>query len=107
MISISSALVGLALFGHYYLQHHNILDARSYAFGTFAVNSMIYIFAYRSMRRSIFQMPRLSQNKPLIVAAISGLVIAVGAFLVAPIRNLLGITPIKRAPLSVSMAFIR
>jgi Ca2+-transporting ATPase len=95
VISFSSALLALALFGHYYLEHHDILNAQSYAFGTFAVNSMVYIFAYRSMRRSIFHSGSLRQNKPLIVAVLAGLALAVGATVVSPLRDLLSIAPLS------------
>jgi len=95
VISIASTLVALAFFGHYYTLHHNPIEGRSYAFASFAVNSMIYIFAYRSMRRSIFHSGSLSRNKPLIVAVLAGLLLAIGAFLVPPIRNLLGIVPLS------------
>jgi Ca2+-transporting ATPase len=47
------------------------------------------------MRRSIFRSGSLSRNKPLIVAVLAGLLLAIGAFLVPPIRNLLGIVPLS------------
>lgn len=95
VISVTSALVGLYLFGHYYQMHNSAIAGRSYAFASFAVNSMIYIFAYRSLRRSIFHSGRLSRNKPLIAAVLGGLVLAIGAFVVPSIRNLLGIMPLS------------
>ena len=95
VISVTSALVGLYLFGHYFKMHDSAVAGRSYVFASFAVNSMVYIFAYRSMRRSIFHSGPLSQNKPLIGAVLSGLAVAVGAFLVPSIRDLLGIVPLS------------
>ncbi len=95
VISVSSAVVALQLFGHYYTMHNSQIEGQSYAFGTFAVNSMIYIFAYRSLRRSIFRSGSLSQNKPLIAAVLAGLLLAVGAYIVPAIRNLLGIVPLS------------
>ena len=50
--------VGLLLFGHYLFVHQSAIEGRSFAFASFAVNSMIYIFAYRSLRRSIFKSRR-------------------------------------------------
>jgi Ca2+-transporting ATPase len=97
VISMTSALIGLHLFGHYFRMHDSAVAGRSFAFASFAVNSMIYIFAYRSMRRSILHSGRLSQNKPLIGAVLAGLVLAVGAFLVPGIRDLLGIVPLTLA----------
>ncbi|NLS76104.1 MAG: HAD-IC family P-type ATPase [Chloroflexi bacterium] len=91
IISGASAVVALALFGHYWLTHQDLRSAQSLAFGVFAVNSMIYIFPYRSLRRSLLHINKLSANKPLIWAVVAGLALAFGAFQVAPIRNMLGI----------------
>ncbi|MBN1886789.1 MAG: cation transporting ATPase C-terminal domain-containing protein, partial [Thermoflexales bacterium] len=70
------------------------VEGRSLVFASFAVNSMIYIFAYRSMRRPLFRMNKLSQNKPLVWAVIGGLLLVVIAFAVPGIRSLLGIVPL-------------
>ena len=66
VISIGSAIAALALFGHYYLFHNDPAEGRSLVFASFAVNSMIYIFAYRSMRLPLFRSSSLLRNKPLI-----------------------------------------
>lgn len=94
IISTVSALVGLSLFGHYFQQHNNIVEGRSFAFASFAINSMIYIFAYRSLRRSIFHSSPLRANKPLIWAVVSGLAVALIAFIIPQLRDMLGIVPI-------------
>jgi Ca2+-transporting ATPase len=94
IISTAGALVGLALFGHYLQAHNDPIEGRSFVFASFAVNSMIYIFAYRSMRRSLFHSSPLSANKPLVAAVIGGLLVAIVAFLVPGLRQVLGIVPI-------------
>jgi len=94
VISVVSALVALYLFGHYWHVHNEIAEARTYAFATFAVNSMVYVFAYRSMRRSLFRSGSLSRNKPLIWGVLGGLALGVAAVLVPALRNMLGLTPL-------------
>ncbi len=94
VISIGSAIAALSLFGHFYLSHGSIEEGQSLVFASFAVNSMIYIFAYRSMRLPLFRMSPLSKNKPLIWAVIGGLLMVVIAFAFPGIRNLLGIVPL-------------
>ncbi len=94
IISMAGAAVGLALFGHYFLAHNDPADGRSIVFASFAVNSLIYIFAYRSMRRSIFHSGRLSANKPLVAAVVSGLLVAVVPFLVPGLQEVLQIVPL-------------
>jgi Ca2+-transporting ATPase len=94
VISISSAVVVLFLFHHFFTAHGNPVEGRSIVFASFAVNSMVYIFAYRSMRQPLFRMNKLSANKPLIWAVLAGLGTAVLPFLVPSLRNLLGIVPL-------------
>lgn len=95
VISIASSITALTLFGHYFLAHSSDADGRSIVFASFAVNSMIYIFAYRSMRLPIFRMNPLSSNKPLVWAVSAGLLLAFIPFIVKPIRDLLGIVPLS------------
>jgi P-type Ca2+ transporter type 2C len=94
VISISSSIAALLLFGYFLKRDGNEIIGRSYVFATFAVNSMIYIFAYRSMRRSILRSGNLMNNKPLVVAVAAGLLLAFIAFLAPPIRDLLQLAPL-------------
>jgi P-type Ca2+ transporter type 2C len=94
VISVTSALVALLLFGHYWRAHNELAEARTYAFATFAVNSMVYVFAYRSLRRSLFRSGRLSRNKPLVWGVAGGLALGVAAVLLPGLRRLLGLTPL-------------
>jgi P-type Ca2+ transporter type 2C len=107
VISIGSAVAALTIFGHFYLSHNNPVEGRSLVFASFAVNSMIYIFAYRTMRLPLFRASPLSRNKPLILAVIAGLLMVVVAFAFAPIRKLLGIMPLtlKQWSLIAAIAF--
>jgi len=94
IISVSSAIGALFLFNHLYAVHGNAVEGRSIVFASFAVNSMIYIFAYRSMRRSLWQMNKLTANMPLIWAVLAGLLMVVIAFAIPGLRDLLGIVPL-------------
>jgi Ca2+-transporting ATPase len=94
VISISSAVAVLLLFHHYQLIHNNTVEGRSIVFASFAINSMVYILAYRSMRQPIFRMTKLTANMPLIWAVLAGLVMAVLPFTIPGLRSLLGIVPL-------------
>ena len=94
VISIGSAIAALALFGHFFLAHNHAMEGRSLVFASFAVNSMVYIFAYRSMRLPLFRASPLARNKPLIVAVLAGLGMVAIAFAIPQLRNLLGIVPL-------------
>ncbi len=95
VISICSAIAALVLFGHFYLTHGSQAEGRSLVFASFAVNSMIYIFAYRSMRLPLFRASPLKNNKPLVLAVIAGLLMVVIAFAIPSLRTLLGIVPLS------------
>ena len=95
VISVFSSIGALFIFNHYYTIHQNPAEGRSLVFASFAVNSMIYIFAYRSMRRPLYKMNKLTANKPLIYAVSAGLATALAAFFVPGIRNLLGLVPLS------------
>jgi Ca2+-transporting ATPase len=95
VISVTSATFALWLFGYFFMAHGDAVEGRSIVFASFAVNSMIYIFAYRSMRYSIFRSGPLSRNKPLIWAVLAGLLMVAIAFAFPGIRTLLGIVPLS------------
>jgi len=97
VISISSAIAVLFLFYHLYSAHGNAVEGRSIVFASFAVNSMVYIFAYRSMRQPIFRMNKLTANMPLVWAVLAGLAMAFLPFLIPGLRNLLDIVPLTFA----------
>ena len=95
IISTASAAVALYLFGNILASGGNIDLGRSYIFAIFAVNSMIYIFAYRSMRTSIYRGNRVLSNKPLLFSALGGLLMALVVFPIAPLRELLSLVPLN------------
>ncbi len=94
IISVSSAVVALLLFNHQYAVHGNAVEGRSIVFASFAINSMVYIFAYRSLRLPLFRMNKISDNMPLVWAVLAGLILSVLPFLVPGLRSLLGIVPL-------------
>ena len=94
IISVSSAAGALFLFHHLYSVHSNAIEGRSIVFASFAINSMVYIFAYRSMRLPLFRMNKLSANMPLVWAVLAGLIMAILPFLVPGLGSLLEIVPL-------------
>jgi Ca2+-transporting ATPase len=70
------------------------MEGRSIVFASFAINSIVYIFAYRSMRLPIYRMNKLTANKPLIWAVVAGFSTILIAFLIPGLRDVLGIMPL-------------
>lgn len=95
VISITSSIFALALFGHYFQVHGNTAGGQSIVFASFAINSIVYIFAYRSMRVPLYRMNRLTANRPLIWAAVAGFITIGIAFAIPGLRTLLGIVPLS------------
>jgi Ca2+-transporting ATPase len=98
VISTTSAVCVLALFGHYFQVHNSPVEGQSITFASFALNSIVYIFAYRSMRRPIYRMNKLTANKPLIGAVVAGLLTIAVAFVIPGLRDLLGIMSLSLEP---------
>jgi Ca2+-transporting ATPase len=94
VISVSSATAVLFLFHHMFSAHGDPVEGRSIVFASFAINSMVYIFAYRSMRQPLWRMNRLSANMALVYAVAGGIAMAVLPFLVPALRDLLGLVPL-------------
>jgi Ca2+-transporting ATPase len=95
VISVSSTILALTLFEHFFHMHNSPIEGRSIVFASFGLNSMIYIFAYRSMRRPMYRSGPLSRNKPLIWAVLGGVAMVAIAFLIPGLRALLGIVPLS------------
>jgi Ca2+-transporting ATPase len=95
VISITSSIFALALFEHFFHVHNNPVEGRSIVFASFALNSIIYIFAYRSMRQPVYRMNKLTANQPLIWAVLAGIITIAIAFLIPGLRDLLGIVPLN------------
>jgi Ca2+-transporting ATPase len=94
-ISVTAAAACLGMFGHYLFIHEDIIVARSLCFETLAVISLVYVFAYRSMRKSIFHTGHFLSNKPLLASVAIGFVFAIGAILVPALRETLGLVTLS------------
>lgn len=105
VISISSAFFALYLFHHFYQVHQNVAEGRSVVFASLAINSMIYIFAYRSMRLPLHRMNTLRTNQPLLWAVLAGLLTVLIAFWIPGLRTLLGLVSLTLSEWALILAF--
>ena len=67
---------------------------RSIVFASFAINSMVYIFAYRSLRKPLTQMVPLKENMYLIWTVLLGIATALLPFLIPGLGAALGVVPL-------------
>jgi len=105
VISGSSAAFALVLFAREYLGQGSVAVAQSLAFAIFAVDAMIYIFGYRSLRRSLVAIGSIGQNKPLVGAVLLGLGLGIAAIVVPALRSLLGLAPLTALQWAIILAF--
>lgn len=94
-ISLTSAAFAVLLFGYFHLVLDDPVGGRSIVFASFAINSMVYIFAYRNMSASLFSMNPITANKPLVAAVIAGVITALLPFWIPGLGKVLGIVPLN------------
>lgn len=94
VISIASSIFALLIFNHYSTVHGEPINGQSIVFASFAINSMVYIFAYRSLRKPLTQMVPLKENMYLIWTVLLGIATALLPFFIPGLGNALGIVPL-------------
>jgi len=93
-ISASSAILCLLLFWYFWKIEENLLMGQSVVFAVLAVQELIYIFSYRSLRTSVFKAGNFFANKPLVGSVALGLGLVIIALYVPGLNTALGVTPL-------------
>lgn len=98
LIAVISGTVGLLslwIFRYYLIQTENLNLARTIAFATVSSVSLIYIFAFKDLRKSIFAIENFWQNKYLIASVIYGFMLIFVAIYVPFFNNALKTVPLN------------
>lgn len=95
VISGASAAFALAVFGYFHLIEHDASAGRSVVFASFCVNSLVYLFSYRSMRTSMRHMTPVRANRPLLWSVLLGLATTALPFALPRLGGLLGVVPLS------------
>ncbi len=93
-ISASSALLCLFLFWYFGKVLGDIPMGQSIVFSVLAVQELIYIFSYRSLRTPLFKSKNFFQNKPLIYSVALGLGLVIVALYIPGLNDALGVKPL-------------
>jgi len=93
-ISLSSAILCLVLFQHFWQVDGDITLGRTVVFTVLGTQELIYIFSYRSLRSSIFSSGRFFANKVLFVTVALGLSQQLLALYVPLLNQVLRVTPL-------------
>jgi Ca2+-transporting ATPase len=95
VLSASSAVMSLILFNYYWNVQGNINLARTVVFTTIAVQDLVYIFSYRSLRLPIFSLLDYSSNKWLFVTVAFGFAQQLFAIYVPFMNDIMGTVPLQ------------
>ena len=93
-ISVISAVSSLILFWSFWQIYGDIASGRTIVFTVLAVQELIYIFAYRNLRHSLFRSGSFFTNKPLLITVAFGLFQQLLALYVPFLNNILGVVPL-------------
>ena len=94
IVSLSGGVVALVLFSYYFQKTSDITLARSIAFATLGVNSLVYVFSVRTLTEPFWDENPLA-NKWLNAAVIAGLVFLVLPFTTHGLRKFFGLKPLS------------
>ena len=78
---------------YFYKTTGELLVARSIAFATLGVNSLIFVFSVRTLKAPFWK-GRFLSNRWLNIAVLAGLVLQIAPFLFEFSRDFLGIVPL-------------
>lgn len=94
VISLASAGYALAVFGYFHLVWDDQVAGRSVVFASFCVNTLVYLFSYRSLRTPLWRMHPVSANRPLLWSVAAGLVTTALPFAIPALGRALGVVPL-------------
>ena len=95
LISGLSAVFGLSVFGYYHLVRDDAVRGSSIIFATFALSSVLYIVAFRSLRQPIWRMKSIMLNPPLLASMGLGITLSVLPFFISPLGRVLNVVPLQ------------
>jgi Ca2+-transporting ATPase len=95
IVSFSAGTIALILFIYFYKSTQNMILARSIAFATLGMNSLVYVFSIRVLTKPFWKQ-NLFVNKWLNLAVLGGLFLQIFPFLSHQGRNFFGLTVLNK-----------
>lgn len=95
IISSIAGLSALTFFWYYYKITNDINLARTVAFATIGAISLIYVFSFKSLKKSLFKTENFFANKYLIYGVIYGWILLLSAIYLPVLNRLLNTVPLK------------
>jgi len=93
-ISGLSAVLALLLFQYFWQVQGNLTLGRTIVFTFIAVEDLVYVFSYRSLRQSVFMSGNFFSNKALFGTVALGFIQQILAIHIPFLNNILGVAPL-------------
>jgi len=94
IVSLTGGVTSFIIFLFAYRQHQNVEIARSVAFATLGVNSLVYVFSVKALDKPFWTV-NFFNNKWLLVAVFAGLILQLAPYFIRPLGNFFEIVPIN------------
>lgn len=94
IVSVTGGLLALLLFISFYKITADAVLARSIAFATLGINSLVYVFSVRTLTKPFWE-EKILANKWLVLAVGAGLVLQLAPFGSGAMRDFFGLVPLK------------
>jgi Ca2+-transporting ATPase len=95
LVSAASGLSGLSVFWYYNSVVKDTILARTIVFASFATVSLIYIFAFKNLKKTIIKTENFFENKFLIASVIYGFILVFLAIYLPFFNEVLGTVPLN------------
>ena len=95
IVSLSGGFFAYALYHHSYITTGSIELARSIAFATVGVNSLVYVFSIKALKDPFWK-ARAFDNVWLLVSVAAGAALQLMPFVIRPLGKLMNVVPIGK-----------
>lgn len=95
VISLTAGILSLLLFWHYGIKEENLNFGRTIAFATIASIDLIYVFAYKNLKKPIIKTENFFQNKFMFFGVAYGFLLLFLAIYLPSLNKALGTIPLK------------
>jgi len=95
IISLSTGLISLFFFRYFFLSVNDLSLARTVVFAIIASVSLVYIFAFKNLKKLIIETDNLFRNIPMILSVIYGFILIFAAIYFPFLNKFLGTVPLR------------
>ena len=94
VISLTVGVFALALFKFYLDKTNDLVLSRTIAFASIASVSLIYIFSFKDLKKSLFKTENIFKNKFLLLSVLYGFILVFCAVYIPAFNKILGTEPL-------------